>query len=81
MAFFHFRRRKATEPPSEQDEKKDLVIQIEKAKREWNLARIQLNEMYEPELIDYAVYRLQAAERHYMYLLKRAEQVGICRHY
>lgn len=78
MAFFSFRSGKLTSP-SEQERKEELVEQIDKAREEWDLARCQLDQMSEPELIDYAVYRLQAAEKRYMYLLKKAEKKGISR--
>lgn len=78
MAFFRSRHRKLS-PPSEEEREEELVIQIDKARKEWNVAQSQLDQMSDPELIDYAVYRLKAAEKRYMYLLKKAEQKGVSR--
>lgn len=78
MIFFRFRNRKMV-PPDDQERENELVEQIELARKEWDLAKCQLDQMSEPELVDYAIYRLQAAERRYMYLLKKADENGICR--
>lgn len=78
MAFFRFRNREIM-PPTEKERNHELVEQIDKAKKEWDTAQHQLEQMSEPELIDYAVYRLQAAERRYMYLLKKASEKGVYR--
>lgn len=44
----------------------------ETARQEWEAAQIQFNEVREDELIDHAIFRLQAAERHYVYILRQA---------
>jgi len=49
----------------------DLRQQVENAKNEWLAARFYFNNLTDPELIDYAIYTLEAAERKYMYLLKQ----------
>ena len=70
MAFFRLR--------NDEQKQDELVEWIAEAQKEWLLAKNQLNEISDPELIDYAVYRLNEAERRYMYLLKKAgkEKVG-----
>ncbi len=42
------------------------------ARREIEAARAQFEEVHDPDLVDHAIYRLQAAERHYVYLLRTA---------
>jgi len=42
------------------------------ARREIEAARAQFEEVHDPDLVDHAIYRLQAAERHYVYLLREA---------
>ena len=42
------------------------------AKRELEAARAQFEEVYDPDLVDHAIFRMQAAERHYVYLLREA---------
>ena len=52
----------------------NLVDQVEQARLEWQLARRFFEAATDPDLIDYAIYNLQAAERRYAYLLKLARQ-------
>ncbi len=44
---------------------------LDHAKRDWIIAQKIFEEANHPELIDYAVYNLKAAEKKYMYLLKQ----------
>ena len=44
------------------------------AKREWLRAVAYFDEVSEPDLVDYAAYSLQAAERKYMYLLGKVRE-------
>jgi hypothetical protein len=48
----------------------DEVV-LEHAKRDWLTAQKIFEEASHPELIDYAIYNLKAAEKRYMYLLKQ----------
>lgn len=43
---------------------------LEKARQEWLAAIALFNNVCEKELIDYAIYNLNAAERRYDFLLK-----------
>ena len=61
---------------TEQD-KERLLQEIEKAHREWRLAQDLLNQMDIPDLIDYSIYNLKAAEAKYMYLYKLGKSIGI----
>jgi len=49
-----------------------LVTLVEKARIEWEQSQVLFNEVKEPDLIDHAIYAMEAAERRYMYLLKAA---------
>lgn len=56
---------------------------VEQAKQEWQDAKRRFNEVSDPDLVDYAIYALEAAERRYVYLLKKARNkncplTGIC---
>jgi len=53
---------------------KDFFSLVEEARQEWQAAMIYFNHVADPELVDYAVYALEAAERKYTYLLKKAHQ-------
>ncbi len=50
---------------------------IEQARLEWQDAQDYYNTVTEEDLIDHAAYRIRAAEKRYMYLMKKARQEGI----
>jgi hypothetical protein len=54
-----------------------LVELIEKAKEEWQDAKKLFDEVTDPDLIDHAIYRIESAEKKYMYLLKLANNEKI----
>lgn len=48
-----------------------LLNEIELAKKEWDYAQKRFNDVSDPEMVDYIVYYIIAAERRYMYLLNK----------
>jgi hypothetical protein len=55
-----------------------LVVVVEEARREWLNAQYYYNTVSaDQDLIDHAVYLMQAAEKKYVYLLKQARNAGI----
>lgn len=54
-----------------------LSLVVEEARQEWLNAQYYYNTVSDQDLIDHAVYLMQAAEKKYMYLLKQARQEGI----
>ncbi|MDI3256730.1 MAG: YaaL family protein [Kyrpidia sp.] len=60
-----------------QQEKADLLREIERTRDEWMRALHLLDNVVEPELIDHAIYTIQAAQRKYEYLMRvaRSQQV------
>jgi|LSQX01.2.fsa_nt_gb hypothetical protein len=56
---------------SRSDDEKLLREQVEAAKKDWLAARSYFDSLSDPDLVDYAVYSIEAAERKYMYLLKQ----------
>jgi len=54
-----------------------LVTLVEKAKIEWDQAKVFFNEAQDPDLIDHAIFAMEAAERKYMYLLKEARKENV----
>ncbi|HHU81829.1 MAG TPA: YaaL family protein [Firmicutes bacterium] len=50
---------------------------IEEAKRDWLAARNYFNAVTDPDLIDHAIYTMEAAEKRYAYLLRRAREDGL----
>jgi hypothetical protein len=50
---------------------------VEKARQEWLAAQSYYNSVTDSDLIDHAVYLMQAAEKKYIYLLKQARRKGV----
>ena len=47
---------------------------VEEARKEWKSARDYFDAVTDPDLIDHAIYALEAAEKRYIYLLKRIRE-------
>lgn len=60
-----------------QAENLTLVELVDRARREWEQAKILFDEVKDPDLIDHAIYAMEAAERKYIYLLKKAKEEKI----
>ncbi|SMC86613.1 YaaL family protein [Sporomusa malonica] len=54
-----------------------LSEQLEQAKQEWHSAQNYYNNVSDADLVDHAAYLIQAAEKKYTYLLKRARNEGV----
>ncbi|NMB38061.1 MAG: DUF2508 family protein [Firmicutes bacterium] len=54
--------------------KENLVKAVNAAKSQWLTAKSYFDNISEPDLIDHAVYTLEAAERKYMFLLKKLKE-------
>ena len=50
---------------------------IKIAHQEWKYARLYFDSVTDPDLIDHAIYNLEATEKKYTYLLKKARAIGI----
>jgi hypothetical protein len=57
--------------------KKNLIKAIDEAREELILAQNYFDSVKEPNLIDYAIYREQAARLKYIYLLNQAKKLKI----
>lgn len=49
----------------------DYYINIKNAKKEWEDAKNIFENVSEPDLVDYAIYNVDAAEKKYIYLLRQ----------
>lgn len=58
-------------------EQKKLLNSIEKAREDLEVARGYFNSVDDPRLIDYAIYREEAAKARYMFLLNEAKKSGL----
>lgn len=50
---------------------------VERARREWLSSQDYYNSVSDTDLVDHAVFLMQAAEKKYVYLLKQARLQGI----
>ncbi|MCC5909546.1 MAG: YaaL family protein [Clostridiaceae bacterium] len=64
-------------PTSEKSEEDEFVEIITKAREEWKNAEDVFHNVSDPDLIDYAIYNVEATKARYMYLLKRAKEMGL----
>ena len=53
-----------------------LEAAVEEARAEWLSTRRYFECVSEPDLVDQAIYSMEAAERKYMYLLRLAKEEG-----
>lgn len=66
----------ATKESSELKGPAHVLQAIEEARREWVTARMYFDSVTDPDLVDHAIYSIEAAERKYMYLLRQAKAHG-----
>jgi len=59
----------------EEETREELAARVAAAKQEWLDALSYFNQAVEPDLVDHAIISLQAAERKYMYWLKRMKNL------
>lgn len=64
-----------TQAPVTQDA--ELLNLVHVARKEWQTAQNYFDLVSDPELVDFAIYKLEAARRRYMYLLKQARVEGL----
>ncbi|HOE57962.1 MAG TPA: YaaL family protein [Bacillota bacterium] len=61
----------------ENDENKELLKIIFIAKQEMSDAQSYFDSVTAPELVDHAIYKIEAARSQYIYLLKLAKNKGL----
>ncbi|MGI6093248.1 MAG: DUF2508 family protein [Veillonellaceae bacterium] len=54
-----------------------LADVVEQARQEWLAAQSYYDTVSDKDLVDHAVFLMQATEKKYMYLLKQARQMGV----
>ncbi|AIS51268.1 hypothetical protein TKV_c00540 [Thermoanaerobacter kivui] len=54
-----------------------LVNEVKQTVKELKDAEIYFQNVTDPDLVDYAIYRLESLKRKYIYLLKKAKKEGI----
>jgi len=58
-------------------EEDKMVDIIRSAHEEWKNAESFFQNVTEPDLVDHAIYRMEAARTRYTYLMKQAREMGI----
>lgn len=62
----------------EEDTSKDnIYVSLKKAKKEWDNAKNIFENVSNPDLVDYAIYNIDAAEKRYIYLLKQIKSGNV----
>lgn len=61
----------------EKDENQEFINTIFKAKQEMLDAQCYFDSVSDPELVDHAIYKMEAARSQYVYLLKLAKDKGL----
>ncbi|GIO69865.1 DUF2508 family protein [Paenibacillus sp. JTLBN-2024] len=81
MAWFRNKNPKvpAWQLKQKQDEELAVFMDVRKAQREWEQARLFFEEAEGEEQIDYAIYMLEAAELKYQMHLRAAKRMGLNR--
>lgn len=57
--------------------KDNLYINLKNAKKEWENAKNIFENVSDPDLVDYAIYNVDAKEKRYMYLLKQIKNGNV----
>ncbi len=60
----------------ENNEEEELFHTIEQARQDLTVAERFFNDVTDPDLVDHAIFALEAAEKKYSYLLKQARKMG-----
>ena len=76
FAFFGDLTEEEEDLASDYDEQQ-FIESIIRARNDWMAAQNFFENVTDPDLIDYAIYDIEAAKRKYMYLLKQAKLNGI----
>ncbi|MCF6460889.1 DUF2508 family protein [Clostridium sp. Cult3] len=61
----------------EKTEEERILESLKEAHREWKDKEEYFQSVKEPELIDHAIYELEASKIKYMYLLKKMKKMNI----
>jgi len=59
------------------DDRPGFLKQVDQAHREWRIALNNFNYAVDPDLIDYYIYNIEAAEKRYVYFIKQARKENI----
>jgi len=60
---------------SELSDTEDLLKEIDQARMEWDIANQYFNWVDHPDMVEYMIYYIKAAEKKYMYLLNQYKTI------
>ena len=60
---------------SEKTEKEKIMESLRQAEKEWKDKEKYFQSVTEPDLVDHAIYELEASKIKYMYLLKKVKEI------
>ena len=63
--------------PNEKTEEEKILESLREAHREWKNKEEYFQSVKEPDLIDHAIYELEASKIKYIYLLKKIKEINI----
>jgi hypothetical protein len=69
--------RRAARTTPEENERLAILKEVRQAQMEWVVAIDRFNWITDPDLIDHAVFAMDAAEKRYTYLLRLAKKMRI----
>lgn len=58
-------------------EEDELIVDLKKALNEWRFKEIYFENVSDSDLVDFAIYEMEASKLKYLYLLKRVRSSGI----
>ena len=61
--------------PNEKTEEQEIIEFLRIAEMEWKAKEEYFQSVSEPDLIDHAIYELEASKIKYMYLLKKVKEI------
>lgn len=62
---------------SKENDEKELIENIYKAQNDWIKSEQYFQCVSDPDLIDHAIYTMEATKVKYMYLIKKAKERGV----
>src|SRR5690606_495192 len=62
---------------NDSEQQRQLIQEINEAKKEWQIAQTRLDYVADQDQIDYVIYALEAAEERYEMLLRTAKKTGL----
>lgn len=62
---------------SDIEERQELLDMVQQAHKDWQIALNNYNHCSDPDFIDYSIYNIDAMEKKYVYLIKRARKENI----